>query len=81
LFSFPFLHLLAIEDSERDTLSRRRRGVEAALCVDERGLGNLLAQDVALDEVGQPDFGLVLEVDGCGDGEDFCLDVSEYMNL
>ena len=41
--------------------------------VEQRGLGDLLAHDVALDEVRQPDFGFVLEVDGCGDGEDLCM--------
>ena len=41
--------------------------------VEQRGLGNLLAHDVALNEVRQPDLGFVLEVDGCGDGEDLCM--------
>ena len=35
--------------------------------VQERGLGNRLAKDVALEEVGQPHFGFVLEVYGCRD--------------
>jgi hypothetical protein len=40
--------------------------------VQKRGLGNLLAHDVALEEVWEPDFGFVFEVDGGGDGEDLC---------
>jgi hypothetical protein len=44
--------------------------------VQKRGLGDLLAHDVALEEVREPDFGFVFEVDGCGDGEDLCCVVS-----
>jgi hypothetical protein len=40
--------------------------------IKQRGLGHWFAQNVALEEVGEPDFGFVFEVDGCGDGEDFC---------
>jgi hypothetical protein len=52
--------------------------LDAVACgVEERGLGDGLAQNVALDEVRKPDFGLVLEVDGCGDGKDLCEIVRE----
>lgn len=39
---------------------------------DGRWLGDALAEDVALDEVGQPDFGFVAEKLLCWDGEDLC---------
>jgi hypothetical protein len=48
--------------------------------VEERGLGDLLAHDVALEEVGEPDFGFVFEVDGCGDGEDLCCLISIWFS-
>lgn len=38
--------------------------------VEQRRLGNLLAEDVTLEEVWKPHLGLVLEIDGRGDGED-----------
>jgi hypothetical protein len=38
--------------------------------VEQRRLGNLLAENVALEEVWEPHLGLVLEVDGRGDRED-----------
>lgn len=40
--------------------------------IKQRGLGHWLAQNVALEEIREPDFGFVFEVDGCWDGEDFC---------
>lgn len=39
-------------------------------------LGDVLAEDVALDEVGQPDACLVVEELLCWDGEDLWVDVS-----
>lgn len=55
-------------------LSCWRRCLEGTgLSVEKRGLGDGLAHDVPLDEVWQPDLGLVFEVDGCGDGEDLCI--------
>lgn len=39
---------------------------------DGRWLGDVLAEDVALEEVGQPDFGFVAEELLCWDGEDLC---------
>jgi hypothetical protein len=65
--SFPFSNIF----SQPRHLSSRHLGVEAACArVKKLGLRNLLAQDVALDEVRQPDLCLVLEVHGCRDGED-----------
>jgi hypothetical protein len=40
--------------------------------IQQRGLGDWLAEDVALEEVREPHFGLVFEVDGCWDGKDLC---------
>jgi hypothetical protein len=51
-------------------LSSRHLLDAVARCVEQRWLGNLLAHDVALEEVGQPNFSLVLEVDGGGHAKD-----------
>ena len=46
---------------------------DAGLLLDDRwGLGNVLAEDVALEEVRQEDLGLVADELTCGDGEDLC---------
>lgn len=44
--------------------------------VEQRGLGDVLAEDVALDEVREPNFGLILEVDGCRNREHLFSKVS-----
>jgi hypothetical protein len=43
-----------------------------ACSIEERRLGDWLAHDVALEEVWKPNFGFVLEVDGCRDGKHLC---------
>ena len=47
-----------------------RRGRRLILLDEWRGLGDVLAEDVALDEVRQPHGGLVVDVRARGDRED-----------
>lgn len=54
------------------SLSTWGRLDEAALGIEKRGLGDLLAQDVALDEIRKPDLSLVLKVHGSWNREDLC---------
>lgn len=50
---------------------------DPALLLDERGgLLDLLAEDVPLEEVGEPDLDFVVEEFGGGNGEDLCRCVS-----
>jgi hypothetical protein len=48
--------------------------------LDERRLGNLLAQNVAFNEVRQPDLGLVLEERGCRNGKDLYMSLLDYVS-
>jgi hypothetical protein len=65
-----FFHIFSTPFSLQPHLSNRHLLNAIARGVQQRRLGNLLAHNVALEEVRQPDLGLVLEVDGGGDAED-----------
>lgn len=52
----------------------RGGGLDVLRLLDERRrLGDIPAEDVALDEVGKPDLCLVRDVVLCRDGEDLCV--------